>query len=81
VCTLFNIAFLHSGGSETFKDKQDFFCHEVRQLHSKRLHERLPIKINRQELLRSVSRKSVSNQVVSVSFSEEHESHQKFLYQ
>ena len=43
------------GGSETFKDKQDFFYHEVRQLHHKRLHDKLTIKINRSNLLESVS--------------------------
>ena len=43
------------GGSETFKDKQDFFYHEVRQLHHKRLHDKLTIKINRDNLLESVS--------------------------
>ena len=43
------------GGSETFKDKQDFFYHEVRQLHHKRFHDKFTIKINRDNLLESVS--------------------------
>ncbi|XP_064623307.1 apoptosis-resistant E3 ubiquitin protein ligase 1-like isoform X2 [Lineus longissimus] len=41
------------GGSETFRDKQDFFYHEVRSLHSKRQHERTTITINRMNLLES----------------------------
>ena len=44
-----------SGGSENFKDKQDFFNHEIRQLHSKRPHDKLSIKISRHMLLESVS--------------------------
>ncbi|ELT91789.1 hypothetical protein CAPTEDRAFT_203657, partial [Capitella teleta] len=54
IASVFTIFLLKNiGGSETFKDKQDFFYHEVRQLHSKRIHERLPLKINRQELFKS----------------------------
>ncbi|XP_067009797.2 apoptosis-resistant E3 ubiquitin protein ligase 1 [Anabrus simplex] len=41
------------GGSETFKDKQDFFYHEVRKYHQKHYHEKLPMKINREKLLES----------------------------
>jgi len=44
-----------TGGSETFKDKQDFFYHEVRKFHQKHYHERLPLKVNREKLLESVS--------------------------
>ena len=47
--------FVVAGGSETFRDKQDFFYHEVRQLHQKRIHDKLVIKVNRQQLLQSVS--------------------------
>ncbi|KAI0220593.1 Apoptosis-resistant E3 ubiquitin protein ligase 1 [Lamellibrachia satsuma] len=39
------------GGSETFKDKQEFFYHKIRQLHSKRCHDRLVIKVSRWNLL------------------------------
>nr|CAD7261386.1 unnamed protein product [Timema shepardi] len=42
-----------SGGSETFKDKQDFFYHEVRKFHQKHYHEKLPLKVNREKLLES----------------------------
>ncbi|CAB3359356.1 Hypothetical predicted protein [Cloeon dipterum] len=41
------------GGSETFKDKQDFFYHEVRKFHQKHYHDKLPMKINREKLLES----------------------------
>jgi hypothetical protein len=51
---------LFSGGSETFRDKQDFFYHEVRSLHSKRQHERIAIAINRINLLESVSGRPIS---------------------
>ena len=44
-----------TGGSETFKDKQDFFYHEVRKYHQKHYHEKLPLKVNREKLLESVS--------------------------
>jgi hypothetical protein len=44
-----------SGGSETFKDKQDFFYHEVRKYHQKHYHEKLQMKVNREKLLESVS--------------------------
>lgn len=44
-----------AGGSETFKDKQDFFYHEVRKYHQKHYHEKLQIKVNREKLLESVS--------------------------
>ncbi|CAG2053499.1 unnamed protein product [Timema podura] len=42
-----------TGGSETFKDKQDFFYHEVRKFHQKHYHEKLQLKINREKLLES----------------------------
>ncbi|CAH1174172.1 unnamed protein product [Phaedon cochleariae] len=41
------------GGSETFKDKQDFFYHEVRKYHQKHYHEKLSMKVNREKLLES----------------------------
>lgn len=42
------------GGSETFKDKQDFFYHEVRKFHQKHFHDKLVLKISRENLLESV---------------------------
>ncbi|XP_070180625.1 apoptosis-resistant E3 ubiquitin protein ligase 1-like [Littorina saxatilis] len=39
------------GGSETFQDKQMFFNHEVRQLHAKKAHTPMPIKVDRSRLL------------------------------
>lgn len=39
------------GGSETFHDKQAFFNQEVRDLHSKRAHTPLPLKVDRSKLL------------------------------
>ncbi|XP_054264411.1 apoptosis-resistant E3 ubiquitin protein ligase 1-like [Macrosteles quadrilineatus] len=41
------------GGSETFKDKQAFFYHEVRRFHHKHYHEKLAMRINRDKLLES----------------------------
>lgn len=41
------------GGSETFKDKRDFFQHEVRKLHRKKYHDKLLIKVHRDKLLES----------------------------
>ncbi|XP_022903432.1 apoptosis-resistant E3 ubiquitin protein ligase 1 isoform X1 [Onthophagus taurus] len=43
------------GGSETFKDKQDFFYHEVRKYHDKHYqhHEKVSLKVNRSKLLES----------------------------
>lgn len=41
------------GGSETFKDKQDFFYSEVRKYHQKNFHERYPIRVERQKLVES----------------------------
>ncbi|GAB6024585.1 hypothetical protein CHUAL_009733 [Chamberlinius hualienensis] len=41
------------GGSETFKDKRDFFYHEVRKFHSKRYHEKLVVRVQRDDLLSS----------------------------
>ncbi|XP_018896892.1 apoptosis-resistant E3 ubiquitin protein ligase 1 isoform X2 [Bemisia tabaci] len=41
------------GGSETFKDKQEFFYHEVRRYHHKHYHEKLLMKVNRHKLLES----------------------------
>jgi hypothetical protein len=41
------------GGSETFKDKLDFFYSEVRKYHQKYFHERFPVKIDRERLLES----------------------------
>ncbi|KRT81256.1 hypothetical protein AMK59_5638 [Oryctes borbonicus] len=52
------------GGSETFKDKQDFFYHEVRKYHQKHYHEKLSMKVNREKLLES-SMKTTKNFSVS----------------
>lgn len=41
------------GGSETFKDKQDFFYHEVRKFHAHFYHEKLALKVHRDRLLES----------------------------
>lgn len=41
------------GGSETFKDKQDFFYHEVRKFHSHYYHEKLSLKVTREKILES----------------------------
>ncbi|XP_026463622.1 apoptosis-resistant E3 ubiquitin protein ligase 1 [Ctenocephalides felis] len=41
------------GGSETFKDKQDFFYHEVRKAHSRHHHEKLALRVSRTRLLHS----------------------------
>ncbi|XP_076173737.1 apoptosis-resistant E3 ubiquitin protein ligase 1 isoform X5 [Ptiloglossa arizonensis] len=41
------------GGSETFVDKQDFFYHEVRKHHQKHYHEKLSMKVQRDNLLES----------------------------
>lgn len=52
------------GGSETFKDKQDFFYHEVRKYHQKHYHEKVSMKVNREKLLES-SMKATKNFSVS----------------
>ncbi|XP_017771527.1 PREDICTED: apoptosis-resistant E3 ubiquitin protein ligase 1 isoform X2 [Nicrophorus vespilloides] len=52
------------GGSETFKDKQEFFYHEVRKYHQKHYHEKLSMKVNREKLLES-SMKATKNFSVS----------------
>lgn len=41
------------GGSESFKDKQDFFYHEVRKFHSNCYHEKLALKVYRAKILES----------------------------
>ncbi|GAB1610051.1 apoptosis-resistant E3 ubiquitin protein ligase 1-like [Argonauta hians] len=51
--TFTNFLLKNIGGSETFQDKQNFFNHEIRQLHHKRAHDRLNLKINRFNLLQS----------------------------
>lgn len=48
------------GGSETFKDKQDFFYHEVRKFHSNYYHEKLSLKVQREKILES-SMKATKN--------------------
>lgn len=48
------------GGSETFKDKQDFFYHEVRKFHSNYYHEKLALKVQREKILES-SMKATKN--------------------
>ncbi|XP_310176.3 apoptosis-resistant E3 ubiquitin protein ligase 1 isoform X2 [Anopheles gambiae] len=52
------------GGSETFKDKQDFFYHEVRKFHSNYYHEKLSLKVQRDKILES-SMKATKNFSVS----------------
>ncbi|XP_063585141.1 apoptosis-resistant E3 ubiquitin protein ligase 1-like isoform X2 [Penaeus indicus] len=52
------------GGSETFKDKQDHFYHEVRKYHSKRMHDRIQITVSREKLLES-SMKATKNFTVA----------------
>ncbi|CRK94157.1 CLUMA_CG007676, isoform A [Clunio marinus] len=52
------------GGSETFKDKQDFFYHEVRKFHSNCYHEKLALKVQRERILES-SMKATKNFSVS----------------
>lgn len=52
------------GGSETFKDKQDFFYHEVRKYHQKHYHEKVSMKVYREKLLES-SMKATKNFSVS----------------
>jgi hypothetical protein len=48
------------GGSETFKDKQDFFYHEVRKFHANYYHEKLSLKVLREKILES-SMKATKN--------------------
>lgn len=48
------------GGSETFKDKQDFFYHEVRKFHANYYHEKLSLKVQREKILES-SMKATKN--------------------
>jgi hypothetical protein len=49
------------GGSETFKDKQDFFYHEVRKFHgSNCFHEKISLKVQREKILES-SMKATKN--------------------
>ncbi|XP_044732167.1 apoptosis-resistant E3 ubiquitin protein ligase 1 isoform X2 [Chrysoperla carnea] len=52
------------GGSEKFKDKQDFFYHEIRKYHQKHYHEKLTMKVNRDKILES-SMKATKNFSVS----------------
>lgn len=52
------------GGSETFKDKQDFFYHEVRKFHANYYHEKLSLKVQRERILES-SMKATKNFSVS----------------
>ncbi|XP_064603718.1 apoptosis-resistant E3 ubiquitin protein ligase 1-like [Liolophura sinensis] len=48
--TFTNFLLKNIGGSETFQDKQGFFQHEIRQLHIKRKHSGIPVKIDRSKL-------------------------------
>lgn len=52
------------GGSETFKDKQEFFYHEVRKFHSHFYHEKLCLKVYRDRIMES-SMKATKNFSVS----------------
>ncbi|XP_072895355.1 apoptosis-resistant E3 ubiquitin protein ligase 1 isoform X2 [Hemitrygon akajei] len=49
------ISFLHNniGGSETFQDKVNFFQRELRQIHVKRPHTKIVLKVSRHNLLES----------------------------
>ncbi|XP_064420953.1 apoptosis-resistant E3 ubiquitin protein ligase 1 [Latimeria chalumnae] len=60
------IRFLHKniGGSETFQDKVIFFQRELRQLHVKRPHSKITLKVSRHALLES-SLKAARNFSVS----------------
>lgn len=49
------IGLLVSGGSETFQDKVNFFQRELRQVHMKRPHSKVTLKVSRHSLLDSVS--------------------------
>lgn len=51
--TFTNFLLKNMGGSETFRDKQDFFYHEVRKYHQKHYHDKLSMKVNREKLLES----------------------------
>jgi len=51
VATFTHFLLKNIGGSESFKDKQDFFYHEVRKLHQKHFHERSLIKVQRDRLM------------------------------
>lgn len=51
-----NFLLKNIGGSETFKDKQEFFYHKIRQFHSKRCHDRLTVKVSRWNLLETSMR-------------------------
>ncbi|RWS11873.1 apoptosis-resistant E3 ubiquitin protein ligase 1-like protein [Dinothrombium tinctorium] len=53
VATYTHFLLKNIGGSETFRDKQDFFYYEVRKFHQKHFHERLTLKINRERILES----------------------------
>lgn len=53
VATFAQFLLKNIGGSETFKDKRDFFYHEVRKMHQKHFHDKLPVKITREKLLES----------------------------
>nr|XP_033807473.1 apoptosis-resistant E3 ubiquitin protein ligase 1 isoform X4 [Geotrypetes seraphini] len=60
------ISFLHKniGGSETFQDKVNFFQRELRQMHMKRPHSRITLKVSRHALLES-SMKATRNFSIS----------------
>ncbi|RWS30289.1 apoptosis-resistant E3 ubiquitin protein ligase 1-like protein [Leptotrombidium deliense] len=51
VATYTHFLLRNIGGSETFRDKQDFFYYEVRKFHHKNFHERYSLKITRDRLL------------------------------
>lgn len=53
-----DISCCSSGGSETFQDKVNFFQRELRQVHLKRPHSRVTLKVSRHALLESVSKVS-----------------------
>lgn len=47
------------GGSETFQDKVNFFQRELRQVHMKKPHSKISLKVSRPNLLDSVSMSNV----------------------
>ncbi|XP_071041064.1 apoptosis-resistant E3 ubiquitin protein ligase 1 isoform X3 [Parasteatoda tepidariorum] len=53
VATFTQFLLKNIGGSETFKDKQDFFHHEVRKYHQKHFHDKVSVKISRENILES----------------------------
>ncbi|KAL0881242.1 hypothetical protein ABMA27_002339 [Loxostege sticticalis] len=51
--TFTHLLLANCGGEDTFKNKQDFFYSELRKLHARHPHDKLGVRVLRQELLRS----------------------------